>query len=180
MGRQSDDQAYENGKLATAYVNKQKALEHQRQKLIFELNKSDVKKNMRRQLRKALNQQSDYQETCKLWLKVLCTVGVLQRIHADYRALKEQFSQSIKVTAILQIYLNRFSHLLCKNGPTYDSRAINNSVIACSVVSKLYRDVTYEKAKAVVGIFLAKAKAKYSLRLKMHKLAATSRLEVNQ
>lgn len=96
-------------------------------KMVYEMEKTDVKKGLKHILVSFLKDRTRLLEFQKSWIALLFFFSFHQKTSVDYRALKSQFRQHTKMAALLRLYTSQYNQYIKKVGPTFNHRMIVNS-----------------------------------------------------
>lgn len=99
----------------------------EKERKIYEMEKIDVKKGLKNILISYLKKKERHQEFSKRWLTIIVFFNFHQQTVTDYRALKEQFSQQLKMTAMLYLYTSQYNVYIKSVGDTYNQRLMVNA-----------------------------------------------------
>lgn len=91
------------------------------------MEKCDVKKGLKNILISFLNQQEQYREFCRQWITILVFFNIEQLVQQDFKGLREQFKQNLKMTALFHLYTSQYNNYIKKLGPCYSDRVRLNS-----------------------------------------------------
>lgn len=94
---------------------------------MFEMDKFEVKKDMKHALAASLRAEGQLKLFTETWLRLISFFNFYALLHADYRALKEQFEQNKRMAALVHLYFAVHHEKNLQNGSSFAIRQLNNS-----------------------------------------------------
>lgn len=96
-------------------------------KMVYEMEKTDVKKGLKRILTTYLKDRENMLDFQKTWITILFFFTFQQMTATDYKALKSQFKQHTKMAALLRLYTTQYLQYIERVGPNFTHRLIVNA-----------------------------------------------------
>lgn len=96
-------------------------------KMVYEMEKTDVKKGLKQLLVSYLKERSRLLEFQQRWVALFFFFSFQQKTGTDYKALKSQFRQHAKMAALLRLYTTQYGQYITRVGPTFAARLVVNA-----------------------------------------------------
>jgi len=103
---------------------RQELQEREKQKHVFEVTKSDLKKGMKKVLVHVLSEREAKEAFARSWLALLAFGDFHQTVAADVREARAQFSEYLRVTTLMQLYISSFCSKVASKGEDFAQRQL--------------------------------------------------------
>ena len=117
-----------NSKKREVVAKRQLLLLKDKQRRIYEVTKSDLKKGMKRVLVNVLTEKELSENFMRNWLSLIAFFDFHQTIVADVREARAQFSEYLRVTTLMQLYISSFGSKITTKGEGFDERQLTTSL----------------------------------------------------
>lgn len=109
-------------------AKKQELQLENRQKRIYEVTKSDLKKGMKKVLVNVLTEKQVKENFLRNWFSLIAFYDFHQTIVVDVREARAQFSEYLRVTTLMQLYISSYCTKITSKGENFDERQLTTSL----------------------------------------------------
>lgn len=117
-----------NSKKQEVVAKRQLLLLKDKQRRIYEVTKNDLKKGMKRILVNVLTEKEISENFLRNWLTLIGFFGFHQILVADIREARAQFSEYLRVTTLMQLYISSYGSKITSKGEGFEERQLTTSL----------------------------------------------------